>query len=186
MKHKIIEVERNKKIEVFDDVFDLNFRQQMFMFVENSLFQLGWSDGSVTENQKYKFLHSIYSTDDVIRCGLVNELNKSGISEILEKEKVTLVKTVVNLSTPADFNFLHAHPEKKVLLYYPNLVWEDGWHGETLFYNETCDEVVFASAYTPGRIVLFDGNIPHTIRPQSVIATKYRFTLALIFDIVTQ
>lgn len=182
MKHKVIEVERNKKIEIFDDVFDLNFRQQMFMFIENSLYRLGWADGSVTENQKYKFLHSVYSSEDIKKCGLIDELTEIGISKILEDQNLKLVKTIVNLSTPADFNFLHAHPEKKVLLYYANLVWEDGWHGETLFYNEVCDEVVYASPYTPGRIILFDGSIPHTIRPQSVIACKHRFTLAMIFD----
>ena len=43
-------------------------------------------------------------------------------------------------------------------------------------------EIAYASVYIPGRIILFDGSIPHAIRPQSVKAPKYRFTLSLFFD----
>ena len=79
-------------------------------------------------------------------------------------------------------NFIHSHPEKLAILYYVNLDWEDGWHGETLFYNESGKEIVFASPYTPGRVIVFDASIPHTIRPQSVIGPKFRFTLSIFFD----
>jgi hypothetical protein len=68
------------------------------------------------------------------------------------------------------------------VLYYVNLEWQDGWHGETLFYDESLKNIVFASPYIPGRIVVFDGSIPHTIRPQSYIASHYRFTFALIYN----
>jgi hypothetical protein len=93
----------------------------------------------------------------------------------------TLKKCVLNLSTPADVNFVHAHPEDKILLYYVNLDWRDGWHGETLFFDETGKRIMFASTYTPNRLIAFDAKIPHTIRPQSHIASFYRFTLALVY-----
>ena len=72
---------------------------------------------------------------------------------------------------------------KQVLLYYVNLSWTDGWHGETLFYNPyNLKEVEYTSLYVPGRIILFDGTVPHAIRPQSVKATKFRLSLSLFFD----
>ena len=75
-------------------------------------------------------------------------------------------------------NFGLSHRSKFV-----NLDWRDGWHGETLFYNpDNLKEIVYTSLYIPGRIILFDGSIPHAIRPQSVKAPKFRFTLSLFFD----
>ena len=66
-------------------------------------------------------------------------------------------------------------------MYYVNLEWRDGWHGETLFFDESCKDIVYASPYTPGRVIAFDAKIPHTIRPQSHLASFYRFTLALVY-----
>ena len=43
-------------------------------------------------------------------------------------------------------------------------------------------EIAYTSSYIPGRIILFDGSIPHAIRPQSVKAPKFRFTLSLFFE----
>jgi hypothetical protein len=63
-----------------------------------------------------------------------------------------------------------------------NQEWRDGWHGETLFFSENLKEIVHAMVYTPGRVVVFDGNIPHAIRPQSIIGPQFRYTLAMVFD----
>ena len=80
-------------------------------------------------------------------------------------------------------HYLHIHQKQQVCLYYVNLDWRDGWHGETLFYNpDNLKEIAYTSLYIPGRIILFDGSIPHAIRPQSVKAPKFRFTLSLFFD----
>jgi Rps23 Pro-64 3,4-dihydroxylase Tpa1-like proline 4-hydroxylase len=93
-----------------------------------------------------------------------------------------LAKANVNLSTPADTHWAHDHRNQIVLLYYVNKHWKHEWAGETLFYNDDLSEVECASIYKPGRIVVFDGEIPHTIRPQSINAPVYRFTLSLFFD----
>ena len=93
-----------------------------------------------------------------------------------------LSKTILNLSVPSDVHYTHTHQEKKILLYYLNLEWRDGWHGETHFYSEDLTSIQYSSPYTPGRLIVFDANIPHTIRPQSIIAPNHRFTLALIYD----
>lgn len=177
---KQIIVDSNKSIKVYDDVLDLVQRQYLYTFVTKSMFTIGWADGAILENQQNKFLHSVYSNEDLNNFKLLNYLQGTELGKELEQYKVD--QAIVNLSMPSDYNFVHAHMQDKVLLYYVNLEWQDGWHGETLFFDEVCKDVVFASSYTPGRFILFDASIPHTIRPQSIIASKYRFTFALTLN----
>ena len=177
---KEIIADSGKEIRVYDNIFDFAYQQEIYCFAQNSLFKIGWADGSIIENQKHRYMHSVYSGEDLKRLGIVERIAKSEASAELDGYK--LDKAILNLSTPADSNFVHSHPEDKVLLYYVNLEWRDGWHGETLFFNDSAKDIVFASPYTPGRLISFGAKIPHTIRPQSHIATQYRFTLALVFN----
>jgi len=174
-----VTVDNGRKLRVYDNVFDMEYRHGLYSFAQNSLYRIGWADSSAIENKKHKSLHAMYSLEDIERINLVATLKATPVGQ--EMEGFNLTKCVMNLSTPSDVNFVHAHPEDKVLLYYVNLEWHDGWHGETLFYDEPGKEVVFASAYTPNRLIAFDAKIPHTIRPQSPIAAHYRLTLALIY-----
>lgn len=172
--------QHGKRICVYDNLFEAHYRDVVYQFAQNSNFVIGWADGSIVEKQANRFLHSVYSEDDVNRLGIVKKIAAS--EAVNELNGYKLVKTILNLSNASDTNYVHAHPEDKVLLYYVNLEWFDGWHGETLFFSEDHKDVVFASPYTPGRLISFDAKIPHTIRPQSHIAAQYRFTLALVFN----
>ncbi len=175
MKHHI--VDKNKSIKVYDDLLTLSERQELYLFITQSQFVIGWADGAIMDNQNNKFLHSCFSEGDLDRFGILKFLDGTELASELNGYRIE--QAIVNLSMPSDYNFVHAHQQDKVLLYYANLEWRDGWHGETLFYDEACKDVVFASAYTPGRFILFDASIPHTIRPQSIIGPKFRFTFAL-------
>lgn len=177
---KEIITENDRVIRVYDDVFDHSYRQDIYVFATKSLYQIGWADGSIIEQQQHKFLHSAYSLQDVNNLGIIDKLNKTEV--VKELEGYALKHAIVNLSTPADANFVHTHPEDKVILYYVNMEWRDGWHGETLFFSENTKDIIYASPYTPGRIIVFDAKIPHTIRPQSHLSAFYRFTLALVYN----
>jgi|APGre2960657444_1045066.scaffolds.fasta_scaffold38686_2 hypothetical protein len=173
------EVDNGRKLRVYDNLFDMQYRHSLYAFAQASKFQIGWADSSIAENQKYQFLHSVYSDDDLAKLQIVERLSNTPAAQ--EMVGHTLTKCILNLSTPADANFVHSHPEDKILLYYVNLEWRDGWHGETLFFDESGKNIMFASAYTPGRLIVFDAKIPHTIRPQSYLAAFYRMTLALVY-----
>jgi hypothetical protein len=175
-----VEVDNGRKLRVYDDVFDMGFRNKLYAFAQSSLFRIGWADSAIVEYKKHQNLHALYSIEDLDRLGLLPKLRETHVAQ--ELEGFNLDKCIMNLSTPSDANFVHIHPEDKVLLYYVNLEWHNGWHGETLFYDEPGKEVVFASAYTPNRLIAFDAKIPHTIRPQSSIAPFYRLTLALVYN----
>jgi len=168
----------SKFIRVYDDLFDFQFRHNLYKYVNASYFRIGWEDDTVFENRKHRFLHCKFSPENIKEIGLLEAIQNSAAAKELEGYNIKLC--MVNLSTPSDANFRHIHQEDKILLYYVNIEWEDGWHGETMFYNEDGTHISYASAYTPNRLIAFDPSIPHAIRPQSHIAPYYRFTLAII------
>lgn len=161
-------LENDKQIDIFDDVFPLDFRLHLYSIAKSSNFRIGWSDTDVPKRKSNDyFLHSLWSHEEINNIGILALLKESYVDQFIEDYKVE--KTVLNLSTPSDVNYIHTHPEKKVLLYYVNVDWKEGWHGETQFYSENLKQVQFTSPYTPGRLLLFDAKIPHAIRPQSII-----------------
>jgi hypothetical protein len=171
-------VENDRKICVYDNVFDFSYQDALYNFAKTSLFRIGWADSTTPEKAHHQLLYSSYSEEDIARLGLLDRLMQSPVHDELIGYRVS--KCILNLSTPSDVNFVHVHVEDKVLLIYVNLDWQEGWHGETLFYSQSRKNIVFASPFTPNRVVVFDPKIPHTIRPQSYLAPFYRFTLAVV------
>lgn len=179
---KHIKTSSGRDIYIFDDYAPLRFREKAYQTFMNSYFFIGWSDSEdPAKKANDHFLHSSYSFSDVSELGMIELLYSNSIITSL-LEGLTWKKSILNLSTTSDVNYIHSHDEKKVVLYYGNLEWKDGAHGETHFYNDNLKDIEFTSSYTPGRIIVFDGDIPHCVRPQSMIGPKYRFTFASIFD----
>ena len=168
-------------LKIFDDVVPSIIRSALWYCSVTSDLKLGWEDSN--EPEKYDLnIHSELRVSDLEPTGVLPYFKKC-----TDKTKwfnnTTLDRIVLNLVKSDDVHYIHYHPGKHVLLYYVNLDWRDGWYGETLFYDPyDNDKISFASPYKPGRIILFDGSIPHAIRPQSIKAPKYRFSLSLFFE----
>jgi len=178
--HKVKTLSNNKEVHIFDGLVPLNLRTKVLSYVSNSMFKLGWPDAAHEEALKHKYLHSSFTNEETAACGLLPYLIDTEVFDLIRG--LELKKSVVNLSVPTDCHFPHAHEEKKVVLYYPNETWETHWYGETLFYSEDLKEIDLAIKYTPGRIVVFDGDTPHSVRPQSSAAHTHRYTYAMIFN----
>lgn len=177
-----ITVDRGKKIFIFDDIFDLSWREHAYQYIKSSFFSIGWADQSDIHNSQHLYLHSRYSEKNVESFGIFKNIKNKDALKLIEGKKFDEINCgTVNLSVPSDTNFVHTHTNTTVL-YYANLYWQEDWAGETLFFNEKKDEVVYTSIYKPGRLIIFDGSIPHTIRPQSQLAPHYRFTFASFLD----
>lgn len=78
--------------------------------------------------------------------------------------------------------FIHTdtkRPGEKGLtaLWYIAPEWNPEWGGETLFYSTELDAMA-AVTPRPGRLAIFDGNIPHVGRPPNRICYAPRYTLA--------
>ena len=169
-------------LQVFDNKVPFTVREKLLDYCTRSNFSLGWVDRPMIENDKA--IPNIHSSWDNIN------LNESKIfpyiTECIDETPFftcrNIESVIVNLTRPSDVHFIHSHPSKQVALYYCNLTWEDGWYGETMFYDPNdLEKVSFTSLYKPGRIILFDGSTPHAIRPQSVSGPKYRITLTIVF-----
>jgi SM-20-related protein len=56
------------------------------------------------------------------------------------------------------------YPRQYTVIYYANPVWSTDWAGETVFFNHDRSDIVAAVHPKPGRLVFFDGRIPHAAR----------------------
>ena len=168
-------------LSVFDNIVPYEKKDDMWEHCLKSNYKLGWVD--TEQPEKYDLnAYSHWSIDEFKLTGLLPHIQKC-IDDTDWFTKKNLCKVICNLVRSNDVHYLHIHHNQQVCLYYVNLDWRDGWHGETLFYNpDNLKEIVYTSLFIPGRIILFDGSIPHAIRPQSVKAPKFRFTLSLFFD----
>lgn len=180
MKYKEYTVSTGRKIHVYDGLVSLQMRARTLDFAQNSNFALGWMDSTCEDAKRHMFLHCSFSQRDDDNLGFLEYLKNTPINEHISG--LNKRRTVLNLSVPSESHFPHHHDNELVVLYYVNTGWRPEWHGETLFYSEDLSEIELALPYTPGRIVVFDGTIPHAYRPQSTIADHYRFTLAMGFD----
>ena len=168
-------------LRVFDDKVPFDIRDVLWEFCVNSTFRLGWEDTDVPE--KYDLnIYSEWTAKELVSTNIFPHITQC-INETDWFVNKNLQSVVCNLIRPDDVHYMHIHHDLQVALYYVNLDWRDGWHGETIFYDpNNVKEIAHTSLYVPGRIILFDGSIPNAIRPQSVKAPKFRFTLSLFFQ----
>ena len=166
-------------VNVYDDAFSLSKQQDIFSFCRNSKFSIvGWND---LTNTTESYTHSNWSKEDLENSKFFDTDNTK---RILSDNNLSIDKfsrCVVNVDTLSDSHWPHTHSET-VVLYYLNMEWQDGWGGETLFYDEGNKEIIYGSKFTPNRVVVFDGNIPHNIKHQNRIADKYRMSLSIFFN----
>ena len=70
----------------------------------------------------------------------------------------------------------HDVPENKTVILYLNYEWHPNWGGETIFYDHKLDAQRIVTP-KPGRVVMFDGRIPHTGRPPTPRYMMNRYIL---------
>jgi hypothetical protein len=169
-----------KLVHVYDGLIPAKLRADFYDYVKKSAFFIGWHDAEQDKASKHSCLYTYYNGDQTTEAGILPFLQTTEVNDHIKD--MDLTKSIVNMSVPTHTHFSHCHAEKLVVLYYVNLDWEQHWHGETLFYSEDLKEIDLAVNYTPGRVVVFDASIPHSVRPQSHSADHYRFTYTLAFE----
>jgi hypothetical protein len=171
---------QNKSIYIFDNLLSHDFRSRAFAFLKKSMFRLGWVDTQTETGINRLQIYSNYSTEDLDNLGFFNEIKDENFLNLIKNYKVT--RCMVNLSKPMDIYECHTHSNEMVVLYYANMEWKHEWAGETLFFNNDLSEIEYASIFKAGRVIVFDGEIPHTIRQPSLSAPNYRFTLSIFLQ----
>jgi hypothetical protein len=71
-----------------------------------------------------------------------------------------------------------SYENKITVLYHANYEWDTNWGGENLFYNDIVTDISKAVLYVPGRLVVFDSRIPHSV--STINEKQLRLTISLI------
>jgi len=97
-------------------------------------------------------------------------------------EKYEAYRAYTNYAAYGDMLYTHtdcrAHQRELTALWFFSTSWDCEWGGETMFFDATGD-AIFCVSPKPGRLVLFDGAIPHAGRPPSRICYAPRYSFAI-------
>lgn len=109
----------------------------------------------------------------------------AALSKFAQGKAFRLYRSYVNVAHYGDMLFTHTDCKpgagEVTALWYLSEHWDPEWGGETLFFDEHMD-VRAAISPRPGRLALFDGEIPHVGRPPNRICYAPRYTLAMKFE----
>ena len=179
---KLIKISNNKEIMVFDDLIPYATRSGIYRFINSSLFRPDGKDAGYPEDAGEYHLYSSYSKDDLNNMKFLEIPEIQPILKYVEGYDIQQIR--VNLSTLNDKNHFHSDGNNtkasiKTLIYYPNMKWNIEWGGHTLFADESISDIEYCTLYKPGRIILFDGSIPHCILPPTNLAPSYRYSFVI-------
>tara|TARA_R110002020_G_scaffold467963_1_gene691888 strand:- start:238 stop:780 length:543 start_codon:yes stop_codon:yes gene_type:complete len=170
-----------KDINVYDNFLAASHMDTIYGFLQNAYYRIGWHDTQQPQHRAFPNLHSKFTPEGVKSLNILNP--------VLEKFKDTHItkdnykQCIINLTKPLDVNFIHTHPYNEIVaLYYCNPTWDVEWGGETLFYADNRKDIRFANPYTPNRLIIFNGDISHTIKSQNLLGPSYRFSISLFFN----
>ena len=126
-----------------------------------------------------------FPDDNILRSIFSDTYRVENFSQFIDTKKYDFTNAYVNLGLVNDSHEIHVDAPRKgmeyTMLIYPNIEWGLNHGGETVFYEEDRQEIVYINPYVPGRVCIFDGSIPHCAKPQALIGPKYRFTIAIKF-----
>tara|TARA_B100000945_G_C20336848_1_gene575354 strand:+ start:379 stop:1014 length:636 start_codon:yes stop_codon:yes gene_type:complete len=182
-----IKIDDDREIDIIDDSLDIGTINNLYYDCCQLPYRI--------ENSSFRDVQR--RCDRRLKCNLLQENSITGmllddnsgslkaIKKYIPNDEYAYTRGYVNLGLHSDVSQLHTdnRSKNKTLLYYANKNWEIGWGGETVFYNDRGTDYVKVVPYVPGRIVIFDGRIPHTAKPMNIrLSPTYRFTVALKFD----
>lgn len=177
---KNIKTSSEKNITVYDDCFTQFEKQNYFYFLTQSLYRVNGGDVFSTEKQYQIF--SSYSVLDLEQMGIINSPGFAKISQNHNLDKLKITQIRVNLVTPFEKNTVHCDTNGVTFLYYANPEWKLDYNGHTLFMNDDLSDAEYTCIFKPGRVVVFDGTIPHMVMPPTTNACGHRYTFVIQYS----
>lgn len=176
-----------RNIHVFDNVLDYKAQYYFYRYIKNLSYKCNNVDVATNNNSGFFKFRSDIAPEQETNMKFFDSIQSNRCLSLIENYKIHSM--YVNLGIPTDSHQLHTDiagsltslDECLTLLYYVNCDWDINWGGETLFYNNDLSNIEYTSLFKPGRIIIFDGAIPHSARPQTFSSNQYRFTLACKF-----
>lgn len=136
------------------------------------------------ETAEYKHWASEMPLANVARLPLWPATD-SAVAHARPGEVYRAYRAYTNYAAYGDMLYTHTDcaPDQRGLtaLWFLSKHWEPEWGGETMFFDASGD-AMFCASPRPGRLVLFDGAIPHVGRPPSRICYAPRYSFAIKFN----
>ena len=108
------------------------------------------------------------------------------VSLITKHENLHLERVYSYLTRYGDADYLHRdffNQDAGIsLVYFANPSWENDWGGETLFFDAD-DDPISAISVKPGRVLIFNGKIPHRAGVPTRACPQVRISLNLRFGL---
>ena len=173
---------QDKKIYVYENVFNRRENLGLYNLIVNSQFTRTNIDVYLLNNldRDAKWWSTVDPKGEI--SATINPKYIESVN-VLDWNKVAITGQYINYSTSNTVDSIHAdisedHSNHYTLLHYANHTWDVNWHGETLFYSDNCQDVIYSQIIKPGTIVLFDSRIQHCAVPCTIAAEHPRFTIA--------
>ena len=164
---------------LFDDIFNHSAANHIQNYVNSyNRYALGWSD--TPEKSNLKYIHGWLNRDDMEQMKFFSSIkNKQVLNKIANRDPT---KVVINVSFPGYFYNPHLHQGEESLIYYVNTSWDPEWSGETMVYDEYGKNIHACIPFSPGKILWLEKDVVHSMRPPSLQAPFYRFSISMFFQ----
>lgn len=176
----VVEI-NGRKIVIYDDVFSMQENIDINNTVVHSAFKRCNVDigGYNLKDTDVKWRSDILPEHLLTRLTLPRYASHIG-SDVWKNLQV--INQYINYATPITADLIHtdscsSQDNAYTILHYANFKWESQWHGETIFYDDNFSEALYAVTIKPGRVVMFNSNIPHSATSPSTIAEYPRYTI---------
>ena len=184
MKIRNIQIDEKRSITLYDDVFSAGEIHDFYSVTQNRAFRLDRTATGLLEDGPMTTLVSRLNIIDFLNFGFFNSKNFETFLNIIKDKNLRLNRAYINLCTSEDIFPYHCdskYVDDLTFLYYINSKWDPIWEGETHFSNEHMDDILCSSSFKPGRLAVFNANIPHKSSQPSSVAEQFRYTLAIKF-----
>jgi hypothetical protein len=177
MINKLVEV-NGKHIEIIDNLFSLAEKDTLHDYAVSIPYQLSRLSSELPQQRSFPTLKANVPVADLIKLNFFNPT----ILKLISDNNLRFLQAYINLGTCSDTYFYHIDSNcinDKTMLYYINVDWVFEWEGETHFSNDELDDIVYSSAFKPGRLLFFNATIPHKSSQPSSSSKTFRYTLAI-------
>lgn len=167
-----------REVRVYDGLLRANDLQGLTAALQNGAFTRTESARPDTQGFRHWVLN--ISIDAAAQLP-VYQPTLAAAGEFASETAYRIYRCYCNYAAHGDMLFTHTdcppNAGELTALWFIAPEWNADWGGETLFFDSSMDAQAVVSP-RPGRLVLFDGSLPHVGRPPNRICFAPRYTLA--------
>jgi SM-20-related protein len=170
----------SQELQILDDLVPMHLQHRLSALMERNIWRYGWKSANTQTAHFFWHSHFAGDNDDGGEASCEAELRgRALIAPVLQLWELvhsTLavghlpVRVYANGHTYGCDGHVHTDSDRPghfTALYYAHPNWEANWGGETMFFDAARSDAVRSAFPRPGRLVFFNGNIPHVARSPS-------------------